>query len=84
MSTHCNPQARARLRRVGKVVDRFEGVHGHTVRSPDVGDREEWTLDVTLQGSGVPSAVLTVLGSYGLQLGESQPQGDYWQFVVTT
>lgn len=83
MATHCHAQTRSRLRRVAEVVDAFDGVLGHTMRSPAVGDRDEWTLDVTLEGNGVPSAVLTILGSYGLQLGESQPQGDYWQFVVT-
>lgn len=80
---HCHPKARSRLRRVGQAIERVDGVVGHTMRSPEIGDREEWTLDVTLQGGGIPSVVLTILGAYGVELGESQPQGDYWQFVAT-
>jgi len=79
----CTVQQRSRLRRVGSVLDDYQGVVGHTLRSPDVGDRDGWTLQVTLEAGGVPSAVLTILGRFGCELGASQPQGDYWQFVVT-
>lgn len=79
----CVAQQRSRLRRVGSVLDDMQGVRGHTLRSPAVGDTEAWTLQVTLAGGGVPSAVLSILAHYGCQLGASQPQGECWQFVAT-
>jgi len=79
----CGAQQRSRLRRVGTVLDDMQGVRGHTLCSPAVGNRDRWTLKVTLVGGGVPSAVLSILARYGCQLGASQPQGEWWQFVAT-
>jgi len=86
MSTQCHPQARARLYRVADVLDSMQGVMGHTLQSPTLGDHEQWTLRVTLRGGGVPSAVLTLLGHYGCQLHTSDATDDdtdRWQFVAT-
>lgn len=78
----CQIQQRSRVRAAADAIGSIEGVLGISVIDPNVGESERWRLEATLEGGGVPSAVLAQLAVHGLELGPSQPQGDHWEFVA--
>lgn len=76
----CMIEQRARTETAADEIGSIEGVLGIDVIEPADSESNRFELEATMRGGGVPSAVSGVLSAYELELRESQPQGDHWEF----
>jgi len=77
----CVVDQRNRIRQTARALDDRSDVIAVDVHPPGVGPSSQWSLECLLEDGGVPSAVLTELGSADLELLASLPIGPHWRFV---
>jgi len=78
----CVAEQRDRVREVAARLDERDGVIAIDVHPPGSGPLPKWSMEVLLQRGGVPSAVLTQLGTHGMELRASRQIGPHWRFVA--
>lgn len=76
----CRLDQRDRVQRAADEIGGIDGVLGIDEIQPADAESGRWELEATMRGGGVPSAVSGVIHEQELELRESQPQGEHWEF----
>lgn len=79
----CTAAERSAVRDAGRRCADVPHYVAHTWLRPEEDPTDRWTLELTLDASGVPPVVTGILHEFGLTIRTVQPHGDWYRVVAT-